>query len=243
MERSNTYVFIYSVILVVVVASVLSFTAYVLKDRQDANVRNEKMQNILATIGVDSDARSAQELYEKYITESFIITPNGATVPYIVVEDGRAFDTLRAFDLDLRTVYSLPANERNLPVFIAQTEEQELIVIPLRGRGLWGPIWGYVSLKEDYNTVYGVVFDHQSETPGLGAEINTDSFMDKFEGKRIFNDSGEFVSISVIKGTVSPDNPHAVDGISGGTITCNGVDEMIYDSLSGYISFLQSKNN
>lgn len=243
MERSNTYVFIYSVILVVVVAAVLSFTAYMLKDRQQANVRNEKMQNILATIGIESNARNSQELYKKYITESFIITPNGSTVPYLIVEDGRTIDTITAFDIDLRVVYNLPENERNLPAFKAQTGSTELLIIPLRGRGLWGPIWGYVSLQEDYNTIFGVVFDHQSETPGLGAEINTQGFISKFEGKRIFNNDGQFVSISVLKGIVSPDNPHAVDGISGGTITCNGVNDMIYDGLRGYIPFLQSKTN
>jgi Na+-transporting NADH:ubiquinone oxidoreductase subunit C len=242
MERSNTYVFIYSVILVVVVAAVLSFTAHTLKDKQQANVRNEKMQNILATVGIDSDAKTAQKLYNTYITESFIITPQGKTVPYILVEDGKATDTVRAFDVDLRVLYNLPVNERNLPVYKASMQGKEILIIPLRGRGLWGPIWGYVSLQEDKNTIFGVVFDHQSETPGLGAEINTRNFTEQFDGKKLFDESGEFMSIKVVKGGAPAENKHAVDGISGGTITCNGVNDMLLENLRGYISFLQSNN-
>ncbi|MFC2087108.1 NADH:ubiquinone reductase (Na(+)-transporting) subunit C, partial [Bacteroidota bacterium] len=121
-------------------------------------------------------------------------------------------------------------------------------IIPLRGKGLWGPIWGYVSLEDDYNTVYGAVFDHKTETPGLGAEINTTWFQKPFKGKNIFNQSGEFVGINIYKGgsgaaANAGDLKHGVDGISGGTITSKGVEAMIHDNLNLYTAYFNKNKN
>ncbi|MFO7868775.1 MAG: NADH:ubiquinone reductase (Na(+)-transporting) subunit C [Bacteroidales bacterium] len=240
MERSNTYVFIYAIVLVVIVAAVLSFTAYSLKDRQIANVENEKRENILATLQIPYEGKDVQDLYNKYVTESFIIKPDGNTVPYIIKKEGKSIDTVYAFDLNLKDVYSKPESDRNLPLYKASVEGKTVYVIPLRGKGLWGPIWGYISLKEDLSTVFGVVFDHKGETPGLGAEISNESFMNQFPDKKIFNKQGEFKSIEVIKGGAKPNNPHGVDAVSGGTITSNGVTNMLQNSLEGYLPFLQS---
>jgi Na+-transporting NADH:ubiquinone oxidoreductase subunit C len=82
----------------------------------------------------------------------------------------------------------------------------------------------------------GLIFDHQGETPGLGAEINTDWFQAPFVGKTLFNDAGEFVSIEVVKGGADPSNPHQVDAISGGTITSKGLEDMLKDCLTGYVA-------
>ncbi|MFW5851006.1 MAG: NADH:ubiquinone reductase (Na(+)-transporting) subunit C [Bacteroidota bacterium] len=240
MERSNTYVFIYAIALVVVVAAVLSFTAHTLKDRQIANVKNEKRENILATINIPYDGKDVQKLFDTYITESFVVNAQGDVEPYITLQDGKTTDTLTAFEIDLKKEYARPLEERNLPLFKASVDNKNIYIIPLRGKGLWGPIWGYISLEEDLSTVFGVVFDHKGETPGLGAEINTDGFMEQFIGKKIFDKTGDFTSIEVIKGGAKPDNMHGVDAISGGTITSNGVSEMLNESLQGYLSFFKS---
>ena len=113
--------------------------------------------------------------------------------------------------------------------------------MPLRGKGLWGPIWGYISLKDDVKTVYGAVFDHKSETPGLGAEISTPIFMDQFQDKKILNSEGEFFGIKVTKKEAVGD--YQVDGISGGTITSVGVENMIDDCMRPYVGFLKDYSN
>ncbi len=122
-----------------------------------------------------------------------------------------------------------------MPVFISSLEDTKQYIIPVYGKGLWGPIWGYVSLKDDLSTIYGANFAHKGETPGLGAEIDTKDFQSKFIGKEIFNEQSKFVSVSILKGgTADPDSKYEVDGISGGTITSVGVDDMLKDCLSSY---------
>ena len=129
-----------------------------------------------------------------------------------------------------------------MPIFEADLGEDGIkYVIPLRGSGLWGPIWGYVSLNDDFNTIYGAIFDHQGETPGLGAEITTDAFQDDFKGKTIFNEDGEFVSLIVAKAGENAPQQHKVDAISGGTITSKGLQDMLYDDLSAYLDFFKQK--
>ena len=108
------------------------------------------------------------------------------------------------------------------------------------GRGLWGPIWGYISLNDDFNTVFGASFAHKSETPGLGAEIASAEFQEQFKGKKIFKDK-TFVSISVVKGGAKPSDPYEVDAVSGGTITSQGLENMIKDCLEGYQAFLKNQ--
>jgi Na+-transporting NADH:ubiquinone oxidoreductase subunit C len=236
MNHSNTYIFIYSTIMVVVVAAVLSLAATSLKPLQDKNRTLEKKQDILKSVGIISTPAQADELYAKYITESFVIK-NGAQT------DGDAFT------VHLKSENAKPLAERSLPVYKAQKGDSVFLIMPLLGSGLWGPVWGYMSVAEElasgkkiYGTVYGATFDHSGETPGLGAEISMKAFQDQFKGKKIFDEAGQFKSVSVLKGANTSNNPHAVDGISGGTITSNGVSEMIYDCMEGYKTYLQSLN-
>ncbi|UCH15310.1 MAG: NADH:ubiquinone reductase (Na(+)-transporting) subunit C, partial [Bacteroidales bacterium] len=129
---------------------------------------------------------------------------------------------------------------RKLPLYICKKGESIYYVFALRGKGLWGPIWGYLSLEDDFNTVYGVYFGHESETPGLGANISTSKFQAMFQGKKLFKDS-QFVSIKVIKGGAEQGDLHGVDAISGSTITSAGVEQMLYDCLSGYKLFINKQ--
>ena len=111
----------------------------------------------------------------------------------------------------------------------------------MRGKGLWGPIWGYVALEDDMNTVHGASFGHKGETPGLGAEIETAAFQQQFVGEKIFDESGKFVSVRLVKSGANPDDKHAVDAVSGGTITSNGVTEMLHRTLGYYVSYFREK--
>ena len=113
----------------------------------------------------------------------------------------------------------------------------------MKGTGLWGPIWGYVSFKEDLNSVYGAIFAHAKETPGLGAEIDQPWFSDQFIDKKIFDERGDFISIKVMKGGADPDDEHAVDAISGGTITSVALQEMLKNCLVNYEVYFKSLND
>jgi Na+-transporting NADH:ubiquinone oxidoreductase subunit C len=224
---SNTYIFIFALVMVVIVALLLSLAAMSLKPFQDKNIEVEKKENILASLHVRSTPADAVELYSKYVSESFVLNKKG--------EKKEGID---AFTLDLKAEQAKPAAERSLPVFVATLDDgSHAYVMPLRGKGLWGPIWGYISLKPDLNTVFGAVFDHQGETPGLGAEISTDWFQEPFNGKTIFRDSVNFCSIKVLKGGAPKGDPHAVDAISGGTITSKALEAMLDSCLIQYKTY------
>ena len=170
--NSNGYTFGFAAVMVVVVAAVLSFVATSLKPMQDKNVELEKMQNILSSIQVEVSRDEAAEVYQDYILEE------------LVVSEGSLVQGVDAFNVDMAKEIRLENDERNAPLYVAEKDGKTYYVIPLRGAGLWGPIWGYLSLEEDLNTVYGAVFDHKAETPGLGAEIKTPVFTDQFRGKK-----------------------------------------------------------
>lgn len=224
---SNTYIFIFSAVMVVIVALLLSTAALQLKPFQDKNIEVEKKQNILGSIRITSTPVDAVDLYAKYITSSFVVNNKGEKLEG---ED--------AFSIDIKKELSKPAADRKLPVYVGTLDNgSNAYVMPVRGKGLWGPIWGYISLKPDMNTIYGVVFDHQGETPGLGAEIATEFFQTPFIDKQLFKDSTEFVSIKVLKGGAPEGDMHSVDAISGGTITSKALEEMLDTCLVQYKTF------
>ena len=226
-EFSNRYIFIFSAIMVVAVATLLSLAATLLQPRQQKNLEIEKKKSMLESIGIPSTHETTESLYDKYIKESFVLNSKGEVVPGV-----------EAFNVVLAIEQKKPLEQQYLPVFNAIPDNGEkVIIIPVEGKGLWGPIYGYVSLKSDMNTIFGVTFDHKGETPGLGAEINTTGFESMFPGKKLFEE-GKFVSIGVLKGGAKPDDQHSVDAISGGTITSKGLEKMLKDCLVKYNDYL-----
>jgi Na+-transporting NADH:ubiquinone oxidoreductase subunit C len=197
---------------------------------QAENVRNEKMQNILSTIGENVDRNEAQTQFDKYVKQSLALKIDGS-----VDED------VNAFALDLKKELSKPVDEQRFPLYIAEKDGKTFYVTPLYGAGLWDAIWGYIALADDENTIVGASFDHKGETPGLGAEINQYWFEDQFIGKKILDENQNFVSVKAVKGGAKADDIHGVDGISGGTITSDGVSNMIEERLEHYLPYF--KNN
>lgn len=225
-KQGNTYTLIYIAVLVCIVGAALAWVSLALKPRQEDNVKIDKMQQMLSSIHIASDKTNAIELYKKYIVDSYIIDSKGNRV------EGDAFEVSMAAE-----VKKTP-KERKLPVFVCNVDKSTKYILPVYGAGLWGPIWGYVSVNEDGNTIYGAYFSHQGETPGLGAEIAHEEFSNQFKDKQLFKD-GEFKSIAVEKKGQKPVNgADYVDGISGGTITSKGVQTMLQSCLSCYTSFL-----
>ena len=228
-RNSNTYTFLYAAIMVILVAAVLASVSMALKPMQKKNVEIEKKQNILASVNIESTAETAEAIYAEKIVNEYVVTVKGEQV------DGDAFTT------NLKKERAKDAADMLLPVFEVKTDDGMKYVLPLFGAGLWGPVWGYVSLGDDMNTIYGANFDHEGETPGLGAEISTTGFEEPFKGKKIFDASGKLVSILVAKvGQVAPEE-HKVDGISGGTITSKGLENMLKDDFTSYEEFLNKK--
>jgi len=211
--------------MVLLVAVVLAFTSQSLRSFQKENEDNDKRQQILRSINVQVSADEAQEKYNSIIKDAFLVNDKGEKI------DGDAFaaDASKSFA------------EQKYPVFIANVDGKTKYIMALQGAGLWGPLWGYIALDDDKNTIFGADFSHAGETPGLGAEITNKNFSGQFAGKKIFQ-NGEYKSVAVVKPGKTAVGQDYVDGISGGTITSQGVDKMIFNSLDGYVKFLTSQN-
>jgi Na+-transporting NADH:ubiquinone oxidoreductase subunit C len=237
---SNTYIFIFSTVMVVIVATLLSFVAEQLKPIQEKNVEVEKKLDILRSVGIARDIDDVKDkdsfvekTYDEEINKSFVIN-----------EQGDLQEDMDAFTINMKAELAKDLADRNLPLFVHNSEEgKEIYIIPLRGKGLWGPIWGYVSFEEDLSTIFGAIFAHAKETPGLGAEIDQFWFQEQFFGKMVFNEAGEFTSVKVQKGGADPDDPHAVDAVSGGTITSVALQEMMQECLGSYQTYLKNNSN
>lgn len=233
MRSSNNYVLTFAVIITVVAAVLLAGAATLLKPMQDANRKKEKQENILSVVGKTGENDYKQ--FDQFIT-SLVIDENGD-----VVEGVKAFDIDLAMD---KRIKSKDANHKlQYPLYVFEENGKKTYILQLAGVGLWGPIWGYLALDEDGNTIKQAVFDHKGETPGLGAEINTDAFESQFQNKLILNENNEFVSVQVTKGAKAEGEMHQVDAISGGTITSNGVSNMLKEDIQFYLTYLNKSQS
>lgn len=230
--NTNSYTFIFAIILVVVVGSVLAFTATSLQPLQNENVRKEKMQNILATVDIETSRDESETLYNQYVKEAFALNDNGEVM-----------ETVDAFKVDLKKELRKPAKDQAYPLYVAEIEGEKFYIVPLHGKGLWDDIWGYIALKDDINTIKGAVFDHKGETPGLGAEITQGWFKERFTNEKIFDSNGNLIGVSVVKGSPDPSikDDNKVDAISGATITGVGVSDMIAERLQHYLPYFKKQ--
>jgi len=230
---SNKHTYIFSVIMVLSVAFVLSFTSESLKELQNANVKKEKMQNILSSVGVNVSRDESELLYKDYISNELSLK-----------SDGSIDDDVEAFDINLALEVKKDSDIQRYPLYIANVKNEKFYVIPLRGAGLWAEIWGYIALKDDINTIKGVSFDHKSETAGLGAEITEDWFINSFTDEKIKDSEGNFVGVYLTKSNNDPGNKdkmdNEVDAISGATITGDGVSDMIIERIQNYIPYFKN---
>ncbi len=246
---SNKYIFIYASVMVMIVALLLSLAATILQPFQQRNLEVEKMKDILGAAHITVPTEEVPSSYNQYVVEEIVVDEKGNVVASY--SDGK-FNSgdIRAFDIIIKEqLLSIEKTGKGLlPLYVINRDKDILYVIPLLGRGLWGPIWGTIALKDDFSTVAGVTFGHKGETPGLGAEISTTEFQEQFNDKQIFNTDHEFVSVAVVKGGVKNSSTiseiHGVDAISGGTITSDGTSDMIRSNLKNYLPFFEKiKNN
>ncbi len=231
-KNSNSYQIIYSAIMVVLVGAVLALIYMSLKPKQDENIANDTRSQILSALHIT--AASDDEIpatYEKYVTQDLLVDHNGN-----VVDSAKNC----AFTVDMKKNMKLAEAERQLPVLKCTLDDGSVkYVIPVYGAGLWGPIWGYVAVNADGNSIYGADFSHESETPGLGARITEDAFQQQFVDKQLYK-GGEFKNVSVMKKGQKPtDGSDYVDAISGATITSRGVSSMMHQCLKAYDPFFK----
>ena len=243
---SNKYTILFAIGMVVVVGSLLAFTASSLKPNIVENERMEKQQNILYAMGVNENGATdivfvgtdkvADEFY-KYIAKQLIVDASGNAV-----ENNEAY----LIDVKKEQAKAKNGQKRDLPLFVGQKAGQTYYIAPIRGKGLWDAIWGYVAMDENM-VIQGAYFDHKGETPGLGANIKQRYFMDDFNGEKLLTASGEFKGITVAKGNNDPKNlikdDYEVDALAGATITGDGVSAMIKSDLKLYLPFFKNLKN
>jgi len=217
---------------------------------KDIHKKNEAIFNkkaILAAIetklGEDVKASKLPDdevisLFNDKITQT-VVNFNGEVVSSEDVEE-RGYKGGQAENIDMKKEKKRPAEDRYFPVFVYDEGGKKTYIISIRGNGLWDEIWGNIAVSEDFKTVEGASFDHQGETAGLGAEIKDDAgFAKQFMGKSLYNPEGEFTSVVVKKGGIR--NPtYEVDGISGATVTGDGVSDMLYDGVKYYMPYFKS---
>jgi NADH:ubiquinone oxidoreductase, Na(+)-translocating, C subunit len=230
--NSNSYTIIYSVIIVVIVAFLLAFVFQALKPMQDANVALDKKKQILNSLNIrDLNDAQADAKYKEVIVADRVIDEKGK-----VLLPGTTGGEDAGFKLE-----SKDYKEGKLALYICRVNGETKYVVPVYGMGLWGPISGYIALNADKSTVYGVYFNHESETAGLGAEIKDNkAWQEKFQGKKLFkNGDDKAIALSVEKKVEDPTTQ--VDAVTGATLTSNGVRDMLHEALGKYLVFINQK--
>ncbi len=240
-KHNNAYTVVFVAVLAVIFAALLSMAASMLREKQERNVVLDQKRNVLKSFGLESlgltEESTDQEVEDVFASRVTAIAVNqhgeeieGVDVAKLKLEDERAKD-----------LEANPDAVRHQPVYILKGDGGEPIAyaIPVIGKGLWSTLYGYFSLESDLNTVRGITFYKHGETPGLGGEIDAEWFQENFVGKKIYNDGGELVAVRVVKGKAADRYSgdalqHYVDGISGATLTSNGVTNMLVQDLEMY---------
>ena len=239
--NSNVYTVIYTTIIVVVVAAVLAFASSSLKSKQTANIKAETLSQMMTAAGL-GDKESFSKMgndavlstYSDNIEEAFAINGNGEKIRDLKTAKNE-IELIDNFKPENKAI--LNGGEAHLPVYKFKSG---VTVIPVYGAGLWGPIWGYIALQQDLKTIVGAYFDHESETPGLGAKIKDEaSFKEQFKGK-VFDLEDSSVLFEIVKGGAPEGSENKVDAISGATMTCNGLNKAINTWVGAYANYLKN---
>ena len=242
--NNNVYTIVYTTIIVVVAAAILSIAAMALKPRQQANIKAETISQMIAASGISSKEDLAKLGNDKILG----LYSDNIKTAFLIDKDGNKTDELETEVSSIELQDNLKMENKNiasgnpsLPVYVFEKDGAEINVIPCYGAGLWGPIWGYVAFNADCTEIVGAYFDHESETPGLGAKIKDEAwFREQFKGKKVdFNNPDKLFGI--IKGGAPKDDLSKVDAITGATMTCNGLDAALNTWFKAYTPFLSKK--
>ena len=241
-KDSNGYTFGFAIALVVVVGAILAGVAMATKPFQEKNEAVKKKMDILKAILPKKEAekvtrKNATAMFDEMVKleDAVVLDINGK------VKEDITGDAI--LDIDIKKEYrdkTLKDKDKSFPLFIStDADGKKSYVIPVVGKGLWGPVWGNICLDDDMRTIKGATFDHKTETPGLGAEIKQAFFIDRWIGEQITDDSGNPITFEIVKDN-SGSEPVKVDGITRGTITSKGVEEMVNRGLKPYIEYFKT---
>lgn len=237
MQQSNTYVLLFAVGLTVVIGGLLSITSVTLKPLQDKRVELDTKKSILSAVTDVSNIEDPNEILKLYSEriKSYVVDYEGNVVEY----DAKG-DSLVAEKVNVSKNSKLAKEDRLYPVFQAMDgDSPDAYIFPMHGQGLWDWIAGFIALDKDLNTIRGMSFSHKQETPGLGARIADVEIQKRYEGKKIYDVSGDLVSVEMIKGEKGdPLDDHHIDGMSGATMTAKGVNAMMLKYLDAYKNFI-----
>ena len=229
--NSNLYIITYSVLMVVIVAFLLAFVSKSLQSKSEANVAIDKKSQILSALNIRNlESEQIEKKYSDVIVADQVLDKHGN-----IVKDGKNKDE------DAFIMSSKDISENLLPLYVCKIDGETKYVVPVYGMGLWGALWGYISINKDGNTVYGSYFSHQSETAGLGALITEKKFQDQFKNKVIFDNNKVLLSVVKAGKKVNglPNNSRC-DAVTGATLTSDGVDEMLKTSLKKYTNIFKN---
>ena len=225
--NSNVYTVVYTALVVVVVAAILSFTAMKLGPLQNANAKAETLRQMMSAAGVKptdelyaTRNQDILRLYAENIEQAYTIGLDGAQNGTLGTDSGRIelVDRLKPQDKAIKE-----GGQATLPVYVFKGG---ICVIPVYGAGLWGPVWGYIAFQPDGKTIAGAYFDHESETPGLGAKIKDEAwFREKFAGRQVAFGAEPLFNLS--KNAETGGAANAVDAITGATMTSKGLNDAL----------------
>jgi Na+-transporting NADH:ubiquinone oxidoreductase subunit C len=246
MERSSTYIVGFAAVVCLVCGVLVSGAAVSLKSKQVENAALDKQKKVLIVGGLLENETTAspeeiQALFKENITAKIIDLKTGKIDSKI---DMAKFDQAK-YTKDPNTSTKAPARNgtgaKRIPNQVLVYERRkngklDRVILPVRGQGLWGPLYGYFALGADTNTIKGIIFYKHQETPGLGGEIENPSWMNQWPGQLVYNvkKDGTFgaVKIRVVKGPAKEGDKYGIDGLSGATITSRGVTNMLKFWLS-----------
>ena len=228
--HSNRYTLLFVFIITVVLGTLLSVTKENLKLKQEDNLRADVNKTILRSL--DFSEEEDNPWSNEKVEEIF----NNSIVGLCVDSEGNKINNVVLEEIDIEK------DIEQLPVYLKVIDDElQGVALPVAGKGLWSTLFGYIALAPDLDTVLGIQFYKHGETPGLGGEVEKEWFTNNFIGKKIRNVEGEIIGIKVLKGKVDDskeDAIHQVDGISGATVTSNGVTIFLKDDLKRYEAYL-----
>lgn len=246
------FTFLVSAALCVACSILVSGAAVGLRGRQEMNKENERKKNILSAAGLIEPGESVDigKIYDERVQGIIIDLNTGQVVTddKELFPDPQEYDQKAAADNPKMSIAIKPSEdlagikrrENYSWVYLINDEDGKLsqYVLPIRGKGLWSTLWGFLALDTDLNTIAGLTFYEHGETPGLGGEVDNPKWKAQWRGKEVYGKDFE-TEIEVIKGNVNPESPnaiHEVDGLSGATITSRGVSHLL-DFWLGNLGF------
>lgn len=244
MQRSNTYIIIFTAIMTTIIGGVLSLASQLLGPAQKKSIElDTKSQILSAVMQFNKKKDDVLGIYNKRI-KSFVVDYNGN-----LIEKDKKGNPIIPENVNVIRNFTYKPQERELPVyeFMNQADPTKIdaYIFPLYGNGLWNKIYGYIALEGDMNTIKGISFGHVQETPGLGARIATSEIQKRYKGKTIF-EGNDLVSVVMQKGEKKDPSlfgPHEVDGMSGATLTGKGVNAMLKEYLDCYKGYIEKTKN